>query len=121
VEQTGICSYNNNLESKVVSEGLYFTYGLNAAHAILPPGTNVEIRLNDKKLIVTINNHPSKNNDVILEFSKETAKALNIEDGGKVPCTITIVPKLENNSYYQYLKYILPYITLFTFLFRLLL
>jgi len=122
-EQMGICSYNNELETdKVVSDGLYLTYGLNAAHAILPAGTQVEVRLNnDKKLIVTINNHPSTNKDVILEFSRETAKTLNIGNGEKVNCTITSVPLKENNSYYQYLKYILPYLALITFLCRLLL
>jgi len=99
---------------------MYFTYGFNAAHAVLPPGTKVEVKLNDKKFILTINNRPSINNEVILEFSKETARALNIENGGKVSCDIIIVPQLENNPYYRYLKYVLPYISLFTFLFRLL-
>lgn len=121
VEQTGICSYNYVPQNKAFNEGLYLVYGLNAGHAVLPPGTKVEVKLNDKKLVVTINNQPSKNNDVILEFSKETAKALNVTNGGKVPCTIVVVPQLENNPYYKYLKYVIPYITLFTFLFRLLL
>ncbi|NP_001155648.1 uncharacterized protein LOC100165005 precursor [Acyrthosiphon pisum] len=120
-EQTGMCSYNYNPENKAVDDGLYFLYGLNAGHAVLPPGTKVEVKLNDKNLIVTINNQPSKKNDVILELSRETAKTLNIPNGGKVPCTIVVVPPIENNAYYKYLKYILPYITLFTFLFRLLL
>jgi len=120
-EQKGICAYSQISENKVVDEGLYLAYGLNAGHAILPPGTKVEVILNDKNLVVTINNQPSKNNDVILEFTKEAAKALDIEIGGKVPCTITIVPQLENNQYYKYLKYVVPYLALFTFLFRLLL
>jgi len=99
---------------------LYFAYGFNAAHAVLPAGTNVEVKLFDKRFIVTINNHPSRNNDVILEFSKETAKVLNIGNEEKIPCDITIVPPKENYSYYKYLKYILPYLTLFTFLFNVL-
>jgi len=115
-----MCSYNYNPETKIVSDGMYFTYGFNAGHAVLPPGTKVEVKVNDKKFIITINNQPSKNNDVILEFTKETARALNIENGGKVPCDIIIVPQMENNPYYRYLKYILPYLSLFTFLFRLL-
>lgn len=119
-EQSGICSYNYSPETKIVSDGMYFTYGFNAAHAVLSPGTKVEVKVKDKKFIITINNQPSKNNEVILEFSKETARALNIENGAKVPCDIFIVPQMENNPYYKYLKYILPYLTLFTFLFRLL-
>jgi len=99
---------------------MYNIHGLNAAHAILEPGTQVEVRLNDKKLIVTINDYPSTENGVILEFSRETAKVLNIEDGGKIPCTI-IVPRLENTSYYKYLNYVLPYMSLFTLLFKLVL
>ncbi|XP_060878117.1 uncharacterized protein LOC132950613 [Metopolophium dirhodum] len=120
-EQTGMCSYTNTPDNKAVNEGLYLLYGLNAGHAVLPTGTKVEVKLNNKKLVVTINNQPSKNNDVILEFSKETAKTLNVANGEKVPCELVIVPQLENNPYYKYLKYVLPYITLFTFLFRLLL
>jgi len=108
------------MDPKIISDGMYFKYGFNAAHAILEPGTKVEVQLNDKKFIVTINNHPLQNNEVMLEFSKETAQVLNVERGRKVPCAITIVPELESNSYYRYLKYILPYLTLFTFLFRLL-
>jgi len=120
-EQTGMCSYKNFPENKAINDGLYLAYGLNAGHAILEPGTKVEVRLNDKKLVVTINNQPSRNNDVILEFSKETAKALNVANGEKVPCSLVIVPKLEDNIYYKYLKYVIPYTVLFTFLFRLLL
>ncbi|XP_022170099.1 uncharacterized protein LOC111033602 isoform X2 [Myzus persicae] len=117
-EQTGICSYTNNQVSETVSDGMFFSYSFNAAHAVLEPGTRVEVKLDDKKFIVTINNRPSQNNEVILEFSKETARALNIDNGGKIPCTISIVPELENNPYYKYLEYTLPYLALFTFLFR---
>jgi len=96
---------------------MYKIHGLNAAHALLEPGTKVEVRLKDKKLMVTINDNPSTKNGVILEFSRETANVLNIENGAKTRCTI-IVPRLENTSYYKYLNYVLPYMSLFSFLFK---
>jgi len=116
-----MCSYDEP-ENKIIDEGLYLKYGLNAGHAVLPAGTRVEVQMGDKNLIITINNQPPKNKDgVILELSKETAKVFNIPNGGKIPCSLFIVSELEDNQYYKYLKYILPYLTLFTFLFRLLL
>jgi len=96
---------------------MYETHGLNAAHAELEPGTKVEVRLKDKKLMVTINDNPPTENGVVLEFSRQTAKVLNIENGGKIPCTI-IVPRLENTSYYKYLNYVLPYMSFFTILLK---
>ncbi|XP_060878113.1 uncharacterized protein LOC132950609 [Metopolophium dirhodum] len=118
-DQTGMCSYNAP-ENRTISDRMYNIHGLNAAHALLEPGTKVEVRLNDKKLIVTINDYPSTEKGVILEFSRETAKVLNIENGRKIPCTI-IVPRLENTSYYKYLEYVLPYLSLFTLLFKMIL
>lgn len=103
-----------------ISDRMYNTHGLNAAHALLEPGTKVEVRLNDKKLIVTINDNPSTKEEVILEFSRETAKVLNIENGRKVPCTI-IVPRLENSTYYKYLSYVIPYLSIFTLLYKMIL
>ncbi|CAI6377843.1 unnamed protein product [Macrosiphum euphorbiae] len=115
-DQTGICSYNAP-ENMTISDRMYKIHGLNAAHALLEPGTKVEVRLIDKKLMVTINDNPSTKNGVILEFSRETANVLNIENGAKTRCTI-IVPRLENTSYFKYLNYVLPYMSLFSLLFK---
>lgn len=106
-----MCSYKEPTDTKF-SEQMYNKYGLNAGHPILPPGTVVEVVLNDKKLMITINDQPSKENGVILEFSKETAKVLDIKNGESLPCNV-VVPRLKNNIYIKYLKYFLPYFSLF--------
>ncbi|NP_001155763.1 uncharacterized protein LOC100167729 precursor [Acyrthosiphon pisum] len=118
-DQTGMCSYNTP-KNMTINDRMYKIHGLNAAHAQLKPGTQVEVILRDKKLMVTINDYPSTENGVILELSRETAKVFNIEDGGKIPCTI-VVPRLENSSYYKYLNYVLPYMSLFSLLFKMML
>lgn len=96
---------------------MYAIHGLNAAHAQLEPGTKVEVILNDKKLMVTINDYPSTKSGVILEFSRETAKVLNIVDGQKIRCEI-IAPRLENSSFYKYLNYVLPYVNFFSAVYK---
>ncbi|CAH1716789.1 uncharacterized protein LOC114130571 [Aphis gossypii] len=108
--QIGMCSYKEPTDAEF-SEQMYNKYGLNAGHRMLPPGTVVEVVLNDKKLMVTINDQPSNENGVILEFSKETAKVLDIKNGESLPCNM-VVPRLENNQYIKYLKHILPYLSI---------
>ncbi|XP_026813719.1 uncharacterized protein LOC113554186 [Rhopalosiphum maidis] len=114
-EQIGICSYTEPTNMSV-SKKMYGKFGLNAAHAALPSGTIVEVKLNDKKLMVTINDSPLKSNEEILQFSNEAAKVLNIKSGESMACNI-IVPRMENNQYLKYLNYVLPYVSLFSLLF----
>lgn len=111
-----MCSYNTP-ENMTISDRMYNGHDLNAAHPHLEPGTIVEVILNDKKLMVTINDYTSTENGVILEFSRETAKVLNVENGQKIPCTV-IVPRLENSSFYKYLNMVLPYINFFSMVYK---
>ncbi|XP_025197852.1 uncharacterized protein LOC112596405 [Melanaphis sacchari] len=113
--QIGMCSYNEPADA--YSERMYRRYGLNAAHTLLPPGTVVEVDLDNKKLMVTINDDPHKDEEVLLKFSKEVAKVLNIQNGKIMPCNLS-VPRFQNSQYIKYIKYVLPYISLFLIVFN---
>lgn len=70
---------------------MYATYGINAAHSLLPEYTKVEVTLkNNKKLFLHINNVHSTKNGTILDFSTEAAKKLGIDKDDTVKCSVKI-------------------------------
>lgn len=111
-----MCAFYNPTNEEI-SNKMYETYGINAAHPVLPHHTKVEVTYNKKKLLVTINDIRRNINSTgeILLLSREAANIFNIKDEGLVPCQITI-PLIENNWYLKGLMYLLPYISLMALL-----
>lgn len=111
-----MCAFYNPTNEEI-SNKMYETYGINAAHSVLPHHTKVEVTYNKKKLLVTINDIRRNINSTgeILLLSREAANIFNIRDEGLVPCQITI-PLIENNWYLKGLMYLLPYISLMALL-----
>lgn len=111
-----MCAYYKP-KNEEISNKMYDTFGINAAHSVLPHHTKVEVNYNNKKLLVTINDlhHNINSNGAILQLSREAANIFNIKDEGLIPCQITI-PLIENNWYLKGLIYLLPYISLMALL-----
>lgn len=97
------------------SDDTYNKFGLNVAHPGLHQDTIVEVIINSKKLVAKVNNRRSIAKGVILEVSREIAQIMKIESGKKVLCEV-YTPVLDNNVYFKFAIYIIPYICLFSFI-----
>ncbi|KAE9535045.1 hypothetical protein AGLY_008337 [Aphis glycines] len=87
--EEGQCSYNKSFHEDQ-SHATYERFGINAAHAILPVFTKVQLKYNNKTLDVIINGFPKTSNNSILELSREAALMLDIEKEGLYPCSIGV-------------------------------
>jgi len=92
--QNGLCSYKKpSLKlDKENSNLMYDTYGINAGHTLLPPSTQVKVKINNTTVLLTINNVRPKSNitGTILELSEEAAKELNIINDTSIECSVEI-------------------------------
>lgn len=113
-----MCSYSKSKDQATTNK-LYETYGLNAAHVILPQYTKVEVSLKNKKILLTVNDQSAKVNGSILELSDEAARVMDINEEGLFPCTVK-VPVIENNPVLSFVKSYSPYLCIM-FLVRLVL
>jgi len=87
--EEGLCLYNKSFHEDQ-SHATYERFGINAAHAILPIFTKVQLKYNNKTIDVTINGFPTESNKTILELSREAALMLDIADEGFYPCSIGV-------------------------------
>jgi len=99
---TWTCVYKEQNDS--ISARLNRTFGYNAAHHNLLPGTLVEVTYGGIQETLTINNHRSKLLGETLELSTETAKKLGFKDYGIGPCQVNF-PGLSN--YKNFVKKVL--------------
>jgi len=66
---------------------------LNAAHAVLPFDTKVQITLPGDDILyvpVRVNEYVQPNNSILLELSEAAAKKLGMEKEGTIPCIIKL-------------------------------
>ncbi|XP_022170089.1 uncharacterized protein LOC111033592 [Myzus persicae] len=99
VEQ-GWCSYNESF-NKDTSEEMFQLLGINAAHAVLPVGSQITLTTNtnnSQTVDVTINTYLLKSNETILQLSKELAEMLGVKNGEKIECSISLNPPVNNFS-----------------------
>lgn len=87
--EEGLCLYNKSFHEDQ-SHATYERFGINAAHAILPIFTKVQLKYNNKTIDVTINGFPTESNKTILQLSREAALMLDIADDGYYPCSIGV-------------------------------
>jgi len=102
--ENGTCSYKNSSYDKKASELAYSTFGVHAAHAILPPFTLVQLTYNNKTIDVTINGFTNKTNGTLLDLSREAADMLGIKEGVEVSCSIGVY---EPEISYSHIKKII--------------
>ncbi|XP_025197748.1 uncharacterized protein LOC112596336 [Melanaphis sacchari] len=96
--EKGFCFYNSSL-NKNESNNAFVMYGINAAHSLLLPYTQVELSYGNKTIDVTINGFEKKSNETLLEISREAALQLGIEKNGEFPCSIKVnVPEPNYSS-----------------------
>jgi len=107
--EEGKCAYFANKDGQL-SNKLYNTFGVNAGHATLLPGTIVEVTYNDAKILVTINDHPINRTDIILDLNTEAAEDLGIMEKAVVPCKVR-VPFLENHAFMKDIFYYIPFVS----------
>jgi len=92
--QKGLCSYKKpSLKSdKENSNLMYDTYGINAGHSLLPSSTKVKVKINNKTVLLTINDVLPKSNitGTILELSEEAAKELEINNVTSIECSVEV-------------------------------
>ncbi|XP_060878114.1 uncharacterized protein LOC132950610 [Metopolophium dirhodum] len=95
----GLCSYNSSFHEESSDDTFKFL-GLNAAHAILPIGSEIKLTntANNKTIDILINNYLQPNNETLLQLSKEAARELGVKDGETIPCSIYFYEKKPDYS-----------------------
>ncbi|XP_026813353.1 uncharacterized protein LOC113553948 [Rhopalosiphum maidis] len=96
--ENGTCLYKNSSYNKNASDTAYDTFGVHAAHAMLPPFTKIQLTYNNKTIDVTINGFTNKTNGTLLDLSREAADILGIKEGELVPCSLGVYGPEPNYS-----------------------
>lgn len=110
--EKGICSYKEAVTDveKSNTEEMYSSYGFNAGHALLLPGTKVEVTYGHKKLLLTINTIPPTSSNTTLELTKEAALVLGIRPG-HVECYVKISTIDQSYNYLPPAIFLIFYLT----------
>ncbi len=100
--EKGVCSwYGPDFHGKPTSSGeIYDMYGFTAAHRILPFNTQIRVKnpLNNKEILVRINDRGPFVKDRILDLSYAGAKELGLIGPGTAPIEIEALGILEEEE-----------------------
>lgn len=77
--------------SKTESDILYERFGENGAHVLLPPFSQIAVKINNNTIFVAINDDVPKKPGVTLELSPQVAQQLNITSEGPFECQIELI------------------------------
>lgn len=111
--EKGKCSYNvpkTGVDESNARE-MYSSYGFNAGHALLLPGTKVEVTHDHKKLLLTISSIRPTSNDSTLELTREAATVLGIKAGDNVDCIVKISTVDPSYNYLPPVIFLIFYLT----------
>jgi rare lipoprotein A (peptidoglycan hydrolase) len=97
--ENGTCLYSNSSYNKNASDTAFDTFGVHAAHALLPPYTKVQVTYNNKTIDVTINGFTNTTNGTLLNLSREAADTLGIKEGELVSCSVGVYEPETNYSH----------------------
>lgn len=95
--QVGMASwYGAEFQGKETTDGEHFNmYAMTAAHRTLPFGTRVRVTdlLNQRSIVLRINDRGPVPRDRVLDLSYGAAKALGASGEGVIPVRIEVLPK----------------------------